>query len=97
MRVGSCDGISALIRRRCQSSLSLHIHTENGSHEFTWDGSPHQNQTCRHLNLELHGLKDSEKKMSALSNPGNVILLQQLKLMKTAGKAQTAVFVGLAL
>ena len=35
--------------------------------------------------------------MSALSHPGNVILLQQLKLMKTAGKAQTAVFVGLAL
>lgn len=35
--------------------------------------------------------------MSALSHPVSVILLQQLKLMKTAGKAQTAVFVGLAL
>lgn len=39
----------------------------------------------------------TQKLMSALSHPVNVILLQQLKLMKTAGKAQTAVFVGLAL
>ena len=39
----------------------------------------------------------TQKLMSALSHPVNVILLQQLKLMKTAGKAQTAVSVGLAL
>ena len=39
----------------------------------------------------------TQKLMSALSHPVSVILLQQLKLMKTAGKAQTAVFVGLAL